>query len=186
MKNSALETIWSILWIPAKYQGCTFENYRVNPLNQEGYELARKFSTSSRGLFLWGPCGCGKTHLATAAMKARLMLTKRPVTFVAFEELVSKLRGASPEVREESIHFYAQKAMLLDDVVVQDVTDFVRQLLYQLVDRKYREMQWDGLIMTSNQNMAQFSATYGDRTASRVAEMCDIAKVSGDDQRVTR
>ena len=48
------------------YREFTFERYQVTPGNQLAYERSKAFSPATDNLYLWGPCGVGKTHLAYA------------------------------------------------------------------------------------------------------------------------
>src|SRR3990167_9910716 len=44
----------------------TFDTFEVIPENRDGYIAARSFEIGRKGLVLLGPCGTGKTHLASA------------------------------------------------------------------------------------------------------------------------
>src|SRR5437879_5621644 len=48
------------------YREFTFERYKVMPANQLGFERSKSFNPACDNLYLWGPCGVGKTHLAYA------------------------------------------------------------------------------------------------------------------------
>jgi DNA replication protein DnaC len=46
------------------YREFAFERYQMTPGNRLAYEKATQFNPATDNLYLWGPCGVGKTHLA--------------------------------------------------------------------------------------------------------------------------
>jgi chromosomal replication initiation ATPase DnaA len=46
------------------YREFTFERYKVTPGNRRAYERSKTFDPAAENLYLWGPSGVGKTHLA--------------------------------------------------------------------------------------------------------------------------
>ena len=66
--------------IPRRYENCTFESYKPRPATDEAGISQRRAINDSKyivdqypaidvGLLFLGPCGVGKTHLATAIVK---------------------------------------------------------------------------------------------------------------------
>src|SRR6266567_3339423 len=51
------------------YREFTFERYQVSPGNQLAYQRSKQFNPALENLYLWGPCGVGKTHLSFASAK---------------------------------------------------------------------------------------------------------------------
>src|SRR5688572_16132677 len=61
--------------IPRRYHGCSFDSYDdLNPslalARRQVRAFVEDYPTHEFGLLLLGPCGVGKTHLATAALQA--------------------------------------------------------------------------------------------------------------------
>ena len=63
------EELVAVLGGHKPYQEFTFERYRVLPGNAVAFERTSRFDPACENLYLWGPCGVGKTHLAYAAAR---------------------------------------------------------------------------------------------------------------------
>ena len=66
--------------IPKRYENCTFENFKPKPATDEAgisqrialrdsKHLVDEYPNIDIGLLFLGPCGVGKTHLATAIIR---------------------------------------------------------------------------------------------------------------------
>ena len=61
------------------------------------------------------------------------------------------------------------------------ITDFVEEKLYYLINNRYINML--PTIFTSNFSITELAGRIGERSASRIVEMCDIFELGGDDKR---
>lgn len=140
-----------------------------------------------QGLYLFGPPGTGKTHVAAGALKARIRAACRPGAFRIVPELALCLRRAAKRHEDEDLieHLSNADALVLDDLGVERVTDFVAESLYLLIDRRWRDDR-RGLIVTSNLSLDQLASRIGDRLASRIAGLCRVIKLDGSDRRLSR
>jgi DNA replication protein DnaC len=152
---------------------------------------------AGESLYLWGPTGSGKTHLAVALMREDWIAkpSRRPI-FVKVPPMLLEIREvfsaslserAAPAARTERsiIDRYATADLLiLDDVGTEKISDWAIQTLSVIVDQRYSEMR--RTLVTSNLSLEELSDRIGDRTASRLSGMSVIAELSGSDRRVNR
>jgi len=168
--------------VPPRYRTCTRENFEGDFPN---YIPA----------FIHGPIGCGKTHLAVALLRERILASKTRdypnVRFVRMVDLLKEIRATfkdDAQVNEQDLLIYYGldvDLLVLDDMGVEKITEWVMQTLYDLVDKRYVEMK--DTIITSNISLDNFEKFYGDmglRLASRIVGMGDILELSGRDRRV--
>lgn len=160
---------------------------------------AQKYVSMKKGLYISGDRGTGKTHLAVALMREhlknmrmlyngseyRINLNMIPV-FISVPELLLEIRqsysnGGSSE--KEIIDKYTVRDFLvMDDLGVEKSTDWSLQILYIIIDRRYREEK--RTIITSNLSLDDLADKLDDRIASRIAGMCVLVPMKGSDRRL--
>ena len=136
-------------------------------------------------LYLHGPTGTGKTHLATAIGRAAvkfpgLIRVRKP------SEIYRRVRACEDAAGEiEAVEAFVNSTVLvIDDLGIGRDTEFAFQTLYEIVDGRYMAMV-GGLIVTSNLSLNELSAKLGDdRIPSRLASMCRVIHTAGSDKRV--
>ncbi|MBT6681135.1 MAG: ATP-binding protein, partial [Chloroflexi bacterium] len=94
-----------------------------------------------RWLYMAGPTGTGKTHLAVAIAGLRTSL-RLPVTFAFVPDLLDHLRQAfSPESRVSYDRLFEQiknaELLILDDLGAHSSTAWAEEKLYQLIVHRY-------------------------------------------------
>jgi DNA replication protein DnaC len=152
----------------------------------------------AQGLYLAGQVGTGKTHTAWAALTRWCAVTgTRPYTprdtgiegwstagptviFTRMTDLLDDLRpgdGSRQRIRD------CQRAHLLviDDFGAEKSSEWTQERFYSIVDHRYANCL--PLIVTSNLPPGEVVEQGGDRAASRLAEMCAVVKMTGDDRR---
>lgn len=142
-------------------------------------------------LYLTGPRGTGKTHMA-AAMIREIMLSKSPQRNTSIEwasavDLLLKIRGSfqggSDVSEEEIIDTYSIcNLLVLDDLGAEKTTEWSLQTLYTIIDRRYREERQT--IITSNLSLDELADKLDDRIASRLSELCRVVVLTGPDRRI--
>ena len=168
--------------IPKRYLGKTldsFENRKGDPvrtaLKQGAKSWATDFANADRGLLLHGVTGCGKTHIAIGILH-EVITRGHSGLYCNVTDLLTRLRHSyhsEAEEREERILEEADNVdlLVLDDMGAEAVTDWVRDRLYLIVNRRYESQKL--LIVTTNCDHAELRERIGRRTASRLYEMCE-------------
>ena len=157
-----------------------------------------KSGTEAQGLYLAGQVGTGKTHTAWSAvghwcLSAGIMpytprtqgvegwSTAGPsIIFTRMTDLLDDLRpgdGSRQRVRD----CQNAKLLVIDDIGAEKASEWTAERLYTIVDHRYANCL--PLMVTSNIPPAKLTDQTGDRTASRLAEMCQVVAMTGTDRR---
>lgn len=106
------------------------------------FGAAKEFAEApEKWLFLHGPTGVGKTHLAVAIAKVQSDLG-RPVTFWSVSDLLDKLRHTFSNPNEATFYELFDTVrgcdlLILDDFGAQQMTDWALEKLYQIVSHRH-------------------------------------------------
>lgn len=174
----------------------TFENF--NPeLAGKAYEIAKEYADKfgkeiTSGLMLYGKAGSGKTHLAVAIARHIIEQKQIQVRFARIVDILSEIRKTFDENEQyrtenesDLIQRYTSVPLLIiDDLGAEKTTDWVRQILYQIIDERWIEQK--PIIVTSNLNLEELEARFEERIASRVAGMCRLVESRDYDYRVKK
>lgn len=179
-----------------RLRGYTMDNFRmaVSPAAArarvkveeylEGWEENRE---EGRGLYLCGGVGSGKTHLAVAVLNELIRKKRVPSLFVTVPELLDNLRETynKPGRNLDEWMDAVQNAdfLVLDDLGSERATEWVRERIFVIVDYRYRETL--PTIFTSNIGPMDLATKLGQRTASRILDMCEGIQIESDDYRET-
>jgi DNA replication protein DnaC len=165
------------------YRKYRFEQYQVTPGNKAAFERAKGFNPSNDNLYLWGPCGVGKTHLAVAILR-RCFARGGSIALVTPFQLIRKLRMKPPNEEQREIDgFIRVQALVLDDFGDGTETPYARQILQEILDgRDFNDR--GGLIVTSHHSLTALARRFNDRSIpSRLAGLCQVVEISGGDHR---
>lgn len=165
--------------IPARFIGRTLASFKAEtPEQEKALSVANSFvanwsDTSSKGRWLVfsGMPGAGKSHLAIAILQA--LMPAHVGRYMTCMELIQTIRATwrrDSEHSETKVLEYLTELPLLviDEIGVQYGTESEQHHLFEVLDRRYREMK--PTILLTNQDKEGFRAFVGDRVYDRMTE----------------
>lgn len=161
----------------------TFQRFKVTMNTSDAHDACRKFDHKKDNLYLWGPCGTGKSHLAYATAKM-YAFDGMEVIISTPMKLVDSFRTKNDAEKERLFEDYSGcDLLLIDDLGISKYTDFGLEILCEILNRRTLQMR-SGLIVTSNLSLERLAKRNNDdRLASRLDGLCKIIELSGEDYR---
>lgn len=165
--------------VPARFTGRTLATFKAEtPDQQKALAVAAEFvanwsETKRKGSWLVfsGQPGTGKSHLAIAILQA--LLPAHNGRYMTCMELIQTIRSAWRKDSEASelevVEELAQVPLLvLDEIGVQNGTESEMLHLFDVLDKRYRDLM--PTILLTNQNKDGFRQFVGDRVYDRMTE----------------
>lgn len=169
----------STVGVPSRFVGRTLANFKAEtPEQQRALSVASDFvvnwsemSRKGSWLVFSGQPGTGKSHLAIAILQA--LLPAHVGRYMTCLELIQTIRSAwrkDSEMSEmEVVAELAQVPLLvLDEIGVQNGTDSEMLHLFDVLDKRYRDLM--PTILLTNQNKEGFRQFVGERVYDRMTE----------------
>lgn len=150
----------------------------LNRLNQGG------------GLFIVGKVGSGKTLYAAKMMMEWLRRSyieigkAKECLFITIPDLLDRIRRSYwQEQEDETLKMcYSNNLLVLDDLGVEKISEWVNEKLDQLINYRYEQLY--PTIFTSNLGGKEIANRIGDRIPSRIQQMCEKKKMNNNDHRL--
>ena len=173
------------------------DKLKTTDTNREAIGAADTFDPSKDNLYLYGPVGCGKSHISVAGVyqwaennkkddtNGTIWRNSKTVKPAALGREIRSAGGAEGET--EIIECLREsKILVIDDLGVEKDSEFMVNILYEIIDWRYMNMP-GGLIVTSNLSLGALSKKLGDdRIPSRLRQMCKGFNLAGEkDYRVS-
>lgn len=145
---------------------------------------------SGIGLTLTGDVGTGKTHVAIGLIKLACAMNI-PASFHTMPALLASLKATYNRDGHRRTHRQTETGILdhlattpllaLDDLGVEQPTDWMRDRLYTLINRRYTAQL--PTIVTANQPLPSLAGRLGKRCVSRLAGASIETTFNGPDHR---
>jgi DNA replication protein DnaC len=184
--------------LPAKYQGVSFDRPPVSDMARDPQtrgvveevrtyidELEARIS-DGRGLWIEGSVGTGKTTLAMLVSR-RAIEAGFTVAIYSLPRLLARIRRTydADAGQLSYLEFFERLTSVdllqIDDLGAEKRSDWVLEQLYAIVDERYASNR--SMVVTTNMKLTELEEQIGERTVSRLAEICDVLPLHGDDRR---
>ena len=194
-RAARLAKLLKLSGMPKRFHGKDFDGYQADaPEQVAALTVCREYAEgmgshvkTGASLILSGKPGTGKSHLAAAVMHAAMDGGRRTVQYVTCMDLVRAVRATwrrdSERTEDDVLRLFGEEVDLLvvDEVGVQYGTEGEQTILFDVLDRRYREMR--PTILISNTGKAQFQAFVGDRVFDRLREVAQWVTFGWDSHR---
>ena len=182
-EQARLEEMLAEAAIPPRFIGRSFENFRAStPQQQKAVSVMRSYAEqfdshlkTGASLILLGAPGTGKSHLAAAVLQS--IMPRHCGLYTTCMGIIRAVRNTWRKDAERSeaqvLAMLAEVPLLvIDEIGVQYGTDGEQTILFEVLDRRYRDMR--PTILLANQSKEGLKQFLGDRTYDRLTETARI------------
>jgi DNA replication protein DnaC len=180
--------------IPKRFRGVGFDRKPIADMDPTLVRQIRVFVrdidknlNSGKGLWLFGDVGTGKTSLAMLIAKHALE-GGRSVAIYSMPRLLAEIKET---FGDNSSRSYMQlfdwlcnvDLLQIDDLGAEMRTEWVLEQLYSIVNERWQNER--SIVVTSNLGaLDDLREQLGERTVSRLNEMCEVVPMMGTDRRM--
>jgi DNA replication protein DnaC len=185
--------------LPRRFREVSFDREPVVSIERRNPALIREVRRyvhgirerldEGRGIWFQGRVGAGKTTLAMLVSKAALE-ADHTVAIYSLPRLLGLLRGSYDDDARYTLaelvdRLCAVDLLHVDDVGAEQTSPWVLEQLYTIVNTRYEDGR--AMVLTTNLDQDALEAQIGERTVSRLYEMCGRPlPMYDDDHRVPR
>jgi DNA replication protein DnaC len=183
--------------LPAKYRSVSFDSPPVSDMaraaeSRLAVSFIREYTeqvderlSDGRGLWLTGDVGTGKTTLAMLVSKCAIE-AGHTVAIYSLPRLLARIRRTYDAQDESYFGFFERLTSVdllhIDDLGAEKQSEWVLEQLYSIVDERYVTQR--SMIVTTNLGDEELARQIGERTVSRLVEICgDPWPLHGQDRR---
>ncbi len=155
-------------------------------------DVIESWPSGRKGLYIFGPVGTGKTHIAYAIAKEIDSRGGAVMVYSAAELLLLIREGFRDDHEEETdrdidpsklykiLNF--KGILVIDDIGGEKMTEWVAETFDLIINKRYQNAI--PTIFTSNFSLGELQRRVGDRIPSRIVEMCEIIESGERDRRL--
>jgi DNA replication protein DnaC len=181
--------------IAKRFQSAGWDRQPIIDLDPNIVRVVRRYAEEvdtrldeGDGLCITGDMGTGKTTLAMLVSRAALE-AGRTVAIYSLPKLLNQIRttfaeGTNQTHAELLDRLAAVDLLHLDDLGAEKTNEWVLEQLYSIVNTRYEEQR--SMIVTTNLDPEPLREQIGERTMSRLREMCSQVPLFGHDRRAPR
>lgn len=178
--------------LPPRYREATFETFPPEVSKEvvvQALDALARSRDETRGVYLWGAFGVGKTGLACAALNRRIE-QQWPGLFVTVSAFLDWVRGTYDRQSEETTDDVMQRVstspfLVLDDLGAEYLTRWGRDRLFAVIN--HRDTHNLLTLITSNYAPDEIAIRLagdddlreGKRIVWRILECCDVIELVG-------
>ncbi len=179
--------------IPRRFRGVSFDRKPIRDLDPMVLRQVRDFITEldrnldrGRGFWFYGDVGTGKTSLAMLISSAAIE-AGRSVAIYSVPQLLADIKatyedGAGSSYLELFRRLSRVDLLHLDDLGAEKRTEWVLEQLYAIVNERWQDQR--SIVVTTNlKDREELRQQLGERTVSRLSEMCATIPIMGPDLR---
>lgn len=186
---------WSGCGVGLEYRNLTFDHYKpVTTEQRQALKVCENFPyhgpedscERAKNLWLLGPVGAGKTHLAVAVLHRGFFTDGESVLFVSQRQLIGEIRASwddksAPSSRDVIRKYGSVDVLVLDDVGTSHGRESEQNDLFAVIDMRSQ----GGLmtIITSNLPAGGIKQALGERSYSRLRDQALVVPLIGPDHR---
>lgn len=176
-----LERLLTGSGVPPRFRDKTFENFKAADGKQaSNLRKIREYADAvcsdghgGRSLVMMGKVGTGKTHLGCALLQYAIRATQQACHYWTFAELVRAVKGSfakGSDYSEQDIYndFAAPRLVVLDEVGIQNFTDFEQAVAYEAINHRY--LAEKPTVLITNLQAADLPMCVGERVVDRLRE----------------
>lgn len=170
---------------PERYKQAKWDD--VPPKIRQAFDV---MIGGGKGIYIYGEVGSGKTHICYAIKhhfenEAEWKYLRIWNVVDLIHQIRADFDRPHMEKKQPEVDLTDpndNKILILDDIGAEKVSEFVAETLYYIINHRYVNML--PTIFTSNYDMQSLADRIGERSASRIVEMCDVYKLTGGDRRI--
>lgn len=180
--------------IPKRFLNQTLENFKpINSSAKAALTIAQEYietfdPNNGKGLYIYGPTGSGKTHLAIGVLQTLIGRGLHGV-FFNVNELFDRIRRtmdpkAPPGLAETLIERINSPVVVLDSLGgIQKTSAWVTERLYAMINAAYEDCRT--ILITTTLAPKELDQQFDSAIVSRILGMCREIELKGKDYRRT-